>query len=273
MFLKALPVVINTFDKVSVRLDDFYRRQRAHEESTHVAGLRHFQTGDSVPVSVIKRNAPWLKLTPRPVTAPSMITHEEAQYYTYIGSFYSGAGRAIELGPWLSASTHHIVRALESNPNFRSRLFVVDDFIWRPAWMNPHVPPEQRLPAHACFRHMFDCHARSIAHLLDVHRAKIVDYDGNESLPSLHWSGEPIELLYVDCGRTVAVNDAWYTTLSPFFIKEKTLIIMQDWRTHREIPRQWFNQTKLFTESKGASLRLIHEVSYGGLAAFLFIGA
>ena len=48
--------------------------------------------------------------------------------------------------------------------------------------------------------------------------------------------------------------------------------MMQDWRLHREVPVQWYNQTKQFTDSKGNQIELIHELTNGGLATFLFRG-
>jgi hypothetical protein len=109
-----------------------------------------------------------------------------------------------------------------------------------------------------------------VSQLLNVQRVKITDYDGNEGLPILSWCGDPIEILYVDCGRTYAVNDAWYNHLKSSFIPGRTLIVMQDWGVHRETPRKWFNQTLIFTESKQDSLLLIHEVQHGCIATFLF---
>jgi hypothetical protein len=112
-----------------------------------------------------------------------MITREESQYYEYIGRFYEGIGCAVELGPWLGASTHHIVESLAKNPYFSGkRLYVFDDFVWRSNWMDQHVSEAEQLPNHASFRRLFDKYTRDIAHLLIVERAKITDYDGNEAL-------------------------------------------------------------------------------------------
>jgi hypothetical protein len=41
---------------------------------------------------------------------------------------------------------------------------------------------------------------------------------------------------------------------------------------HKEIPVKWYNQTKQFTDSKGASLELVHELCHGGIATFLYRG-
>ena len=41
-------------------------------------------------------HAPWLSAVPEAIDTPAMISHEEAQYYMYLGSFYEGRGRVVE---------------------------------------------------------------------------------------------------------------------------------------------------------------------------------
>jgi DNA polymerase IIIc chi subunit len=68
-----------------------------------------------------------------------------------------------------------------------------------------------------------------------------------------HWIGKggPIEVLVVDCGRSLAVNDAWWTIYSSRFVPDKTLIIMQDWQNHKRVSEVYLENTKIFTHSKG----------------------
>ena len=202
-----------------------------------------------------------------------MISHEEAQYYDFIGAFYEGIGRALELGSWLGGSTQYIVRGLTTNPRFSGqRLHVVDDFIWRASWMNSYVADDEKLPNNASFRQFFEKYTKHIQDLLIVQEAKLMDYDGNESLPQFTWCRDPIEFLYVDCGRSWDVNQAWFRCLRPHFIRGRTLIMMQDWGLYRERPRKWYNQTLEFTESRGSEIELIHQVTDGNLATFLYMG-
>ena len=237
------------------------------------AKVMNFDGTSQLNVCVMSPNAPWRSRAPQKIDTPAMISQEEAQYYDFIGSFYEGIGRVLELGPWLGASTQYIVQGLSKNPHFAGqRLHVVDDFVWRAGWMNKYVPDSEKLPNHASFRLLFDRHTSKIRDLLTVHQAKLTDYDGNESLPQFSWNGDPIEFLYVDCGRQWEANQAWYRNLRSHFIPGRTLIMMQDWRLHRERPRLWFNQTREFTESKGTEIELIHEVAQGGLATFLYKG-
>ena len=206
------------------------------------------------------------------ITMPGMISDEEAQYYEYIGGLYQGHGEAIELGPWLGKSTRHIIRGLDKNPKFIGRqLHVFDDFVWRSNWMNRHIADDEQLPNHSDFRHLFEKYVGNIRQRLNVTQGKIVDYEGNENLPQIDWSGAPIEIMYIDCGRTFEVNEAWYRIFSPGLVPDMSLLIMQDWRTHRERPRLAYNETHWFTAAH-PELEIVHEVKDGGIATFLYRG-
>jgi hypothetical protein len=266
---KAAETALNVMHRLTVKAQDIQRCILSQHRI--LPDIPSFDRSKRLTVSIMAHDPPWRRTPIEFINTPAMITTEEARYFTYIGSLYQGVGCAVELGPWLGASTQHIIAGLSKNPGFTGkRLYVFDDFVWRKDWMDQYVSASDRLPHHACFRHLFDRHTANIAHVLATKRVKISNYDGNESLPVLVWTGEPIELLYVDCGRTMEVNQAWWNCLHSAFIPNQTLIIMQDWRTHRAVPRKWFNQTLEFTDSKADQLLLLHEVSDGAIATFLF---
>ena len=87
----------------------------------------------------------------------------------------------------------------------------------------------------------------------------------------IEWDSRPIEIMYIDCGRTAQVNEGWFKVFSPRFIPDVTLLIMQDWRTHRERPRLNYNEMLRFTAAH-PEMELIHEVRQGELATFLYHG-
>jgi hypothetical protein len=209
-----------------------------------------------------------------PDATPGMISDEECRYYSWIARYYAGIGAAVELGPWLGKSTRYILQGLRANPIFKGRkLHVVDDFIWRASWMNDKVTAAEQLPDGQDFRFLFEKYSRALLPDVVIEQRRITSHGDNDHVPPLEeWSHGPVELLYVDCGRTFEVNEAWYRLFSKSFIPDRTVIMMQDWRLHREVPAQWFNQTKLFTDSKGAQLTLIHELESGCLATFLYRG-
>lgn len=230
-------------------------------------------SGVELGVHIMDKNPPWNAELLEDYDMPGMITREEAKYYKWISGFYSGKGRVVELGPWLGASTRSIIVGLRSNQAFSGqKLLVFDDFVWRKSWMDPYVEEKDRLANHQSFRHLFDRYTAPVAPDLTVQRARFAAYDGNESVPPLQWNSGAIELMFVDCGRTIAANEGWYSALSPYFIPDKTIIVLQDWRLHREVPFRWYNQTELFTLSKKQELQMIHELNDGGAATFLYVG-
>jgi len=231
-------------------------------------------TGERLTASVNESQAPWLALEVNEKSIPGMITKAETQYYLYVGRFYSGRGEVVELGPWLGRSTSYILDALLQNPNFSGRkLHVFDDFIWRSAWMDERAGEQKTMPNHADFRALFDKHTAGLAEHLEVRKRRISTYDGNEDVPPLAWNGRPVEMLYVDCGRTLAANEAWYELFEPHFLPGATMIVMQDWGLHQQVPVRWYNQTKQFTDSKGDALQLVHETLGGSVAMFLYRGS
>ena len=250
-------------------------RQRIARKSGGYQGISHIKSysGELLERSVLEKHTPW-DSTPVPASnIPGMLTEAEKRYYGFITGFYSGAGQVVELGSWLGLSTFYLIASLRDNPHFsKKRLYVYDDFIWRGSWMDQWVvgtditPPEN----HDSFHELFIRQLETMQDDMDVRQQKICDYDGNEHLPSLQWEGGPIEMLFVDCGRSLAVNEAWWTILSQSFIPDRTLIIMQDWQNHKQVPEVFWENTKIFTDSKMGQLEMIHEVRFAGIATFIY---
>jgi hypothetical protein len=245
------------------------RRKKA--KSQIIASVTSFDGTEQLNPSVSEDHAPWLDIVIEPSHIPGMISREERQYYNYLGRFYSGKGMAVELGPWLGCSTASIVTGLIQNPLFLGkRLYVYDDFIWRSEWMNNHVPKADQLENHQDFQFLFEKYTQPIGKYLAVEKRKIIACDGNESLPELTWDRGPIEIMYIDCGRTFEANEAWYKIFVRSFMPGVTLLVLQDWQMHSEIPVKWYNQIKQFVDSKGPQLQQIHELRKGGAGTFLY---
>jgi hypothetical protein len=254
-----------------VLLTDKIRRMSF--DQTVCDGFTSYDGSRQLQRSVQVIDSPWAGIELEAVDIPGMITDEEAQYYNYISDFYTGQGNVIELGPWLGKSTYYIAKALLRNPNYEGRtLKVYDDFVWRPDWMNDYVPEDERLKGGEDFQFLFEKYTSDVSSHVDVKKRKFVTYDGNDNVEQLKWDGDPIEIMYIDCGRTIEANEAWYSIFSNSFIPGKTLLIMQDWRLHRQLPVQWYNQTKIFTDSKMAQLEMIHELLHGDIAPFIWHG-
>lgn len=256
-------------------IDGRARQLAARNHRDLPVAISNWQGTEQLRRSVLERDAPWLRmpLSDHREESPSMIGPEEKRYYVYLGQFYGGEGEVVELGPWLGASTARIVEGLATNPKFDGRrVWVYDDFVWRGSWMDAHLPPTiDPPPDGGDFRPLFERFAAPYLDRLAVFARRIGDDDGH-GLPPFAWDGGSIELAFIDCGRTFEVNEAWYRVLSPHFIPNRTLVVMQDWHTHRQVPARWYNQIKQFTDSHGDALDLVHEVTVGGVATFLYRG-
>lgn len=229
---------------------------------------------------VLDPGAPWRQIQVVDYQIPGMISREEKQYYTFLGQFYTGEDFIVELGPWLGCSTSYIIDGLKNNSHFVGRkLYVFDDFVWRSSWMDRHYSEPDTPQNHGDFMYLFEKYAILYRESLEVSKVRIggpmegelEEFDSYKEIPLLVWNKGPIEMIFVDVGRTMLVNETWWSLLSPYFIPSKTLVVMQDWQTHKDVPQKWYNQVKDFTDSK-KQLELVHELANGNAAAFLFKG-
>src|SRR5262249_3008108 len=127
--------------------------------------------------SILSDAPPWAGEQLPVETVPGMITDEEKRYFRWVGRAYTGEGAVVELGPWLSCSTHHIVAGLRRSDSFTGRkLHVVDDFVWRSAWMDAYYDLPDRPANHGDFRPIFDRYTAPIASQIVAEKAKLTDY-------------------------------------------------------------------------------------------------
>lgn len=255
-------------------LQESERRDRSRRAPAIVPVIESVD-GRSLKRSILERRNPWALEEPPRFETPRMLTDEECRYYWYLSRFYSGCGECVELGPWIGYSTRLLVEALRRNSRFSGRrLRVFDDFVWRSEWMTPAIE-DSGLAApsnHGSFRHLFEAQISGLEGLVEVNEGKLSDFDGNEALAPIRWTGEPIELLVVDCGRSLAVNEAWWRAFSGSFLPDRTLIVMQDWQCFKAVPERHWENTKIFTDSKAGALDLIHELVEGATGTFVYRG-
>ena len=247
---------------------------RILETAAKVSVLRDpGQAAQRIPVSILSKSAPWNEATWKEPSIPGMITEEEGRYYKWLGSFYLGLGEVIELGPWLGKSTVCIVDGLLDSAKFPGKkLHVFDDFRWRAGFMNNYVTDDLKMLDDADFLPLFRSMTAGRADSIDARAVAIQLQSWNAALPALEWNQSPIEMVFVDCGKAFLENEAWFDVLSPHFIKDVTLIVMQDWRAHRKVPRKPHTQIWHFTETRGSSFELIHETIGGDVGTFLWRG-
>jgi hypothetical protein len=222
--------------------------------------------------SILSIKSPWAEYEPSDSDTglPHMLTSEEISYLSWISKELATENDVIvEIGPWLGKST----RLLTYGEGFRRKVTTVDDFVWRDTWMNNYVDPKLRLSNHETFEKLFRELNSDYADFFSILRRRLNVYDGNEKVEPLISDDLPnvIDLLFVDCGRTIEVNETWWQIMQPKLVSGESLIVMQDWKLWRECPQKWYNQTLMFSESHSDRLHLIHEVIDGGLAAFLYV--
>lgn len=226
-----------------------------------------------MPVSIMRRDAPWRAVPPPRHDVPGMITDEESQYYVWLGSHFLGLGEVVELGPWLGKSTLSIVDGLVKSGRFEGRkLNVFEDFIWRSSFMNNYVPPSKHRADGENFLPLFEEMTAARREWISAKACAIQRQSWNAHLPLLSWDGGPVEMMFIDCGKAFLENEAWFRAFSPAFIPGVTLLVMQDWRSHRKVPRQRYAHTWQFTESKAGAFELVHETLDGDVATFLWRG-
>lgn len=280
LILRALPTgwLIYLADEClrsRIKMQELVRQRRARLNPNMSSDVRSFDN-QRLYASVLERNPVWHTAEFPCCTIPGMLTDEEKIYYLYITKFFSGIGSIVELGSWLGQSTFYLLNGLQANPHFRAhKLVVYDDFVWRPSWMEKWLvgtnikPPKPYGSFEPLFLEQISEYLGSIEH----HRAKINDYDGNETMDRITWQcAKKIEMIVVDCGRMLSVNQAWWDIFSPSFIPGKTLIIMQDWQCCKSVPEVYWENTKIFTDSKAEEIELVHEVADACIATFLYCG-
>lgn len=259
--------------KVRLKLQERQRQLVAKAAQTLPAQIVSHDGDEALNRFVLSRNPPWSRIPIQECPVPGMLTKSEKQYYQYITNFYSGEGAVVEVGTWLGMSTFYLVHALRQNPKFQGPLYCFDDYVWRESmtkWISDHDLQAPSL--YESFLPLFEDGLSKSTIQADVVAtvAKVADYFGNEEIPFIQWEKGPIELLIVDCGRTLEVNEGWFQALSPSFIPGRTLIVMQDWQNHKVVPERFWENTKIFTDAHANCLDMVHEVAGAGIATFLF---
>jgi len=226
---------------------------------------------------ILNRTTSWSDLNIPACPVPSMLTQDEMRYYHYITRFYSGAGEVVEIGPWIGSSTYNIVGGLLDNPAFTAnkRLYVFDDFVWRSSWMNKWLAGTdiEPLDNHASFLPLFHEMTHQYADRIKATAMKLMDAGDNSNVPWFRWEHGPVELCFIDCGRALEMNETWYRELEPYFIPDRTMIVMQDWQNFKNVQEVYWENTKIFTDSKGSRIDHIHELRHSGTATFIYHGS
>jgi hypothetical protein len=259
------------------RLNDTLRHRKAKRSREILPPMiTRAQDGSVLQREILDRHPSWSGLSIPPCPVPTMLTLDEMRYYRYITGYYSGAGEVVEIGPWIGSSTFNIIGGLLENPAFTAekKVHVYDDFVWRSSWMEKWLTgTDIKGPGnHESFLPLFHEMTHENAERIEAQAMKLMDAGDNSDVPWFAWGGGLVELCFIDCGRTLEMNETWYKELQPYFIPDRTIIVMQDWQNFKNVPEVFWENTKIFTDSKGPALDQIHELRNSGTATFIYRG-
>jgi hypothetical protein len=151
--------------------------------------------------------------------------------------YYSGKGVIVDGGAFLGGSTVALADGLRRNrrrshaaakPIHSFDRFEVED--WTRSRFFPEGPP-----AGASFRDRFEDNIAPYADLVEVHAGDIRAH---------RWTGEPIEILFIDIAKHWTVCD-WLTwQFFPHLIPGRSLVVQQDYLYHHWVG--WLHVTMEF---------------------------
>jgi hypothetical protein len=157
----------------------------------------------------------------------TMLSEPERALLYWLGrDHYSGAGRVVDGGCFTGGSTLALGRGVRDGghgapepPIHVFDLFTSDDY------MAEHYFAPAGLPYRAgeSFRPEFERNTRAVADLLEVHEGDI---------RRVGWTGEPIEILFVDIAKDWTINDVLLREFFSCLIPGRSVVVQQDYVFH-----------------------------------------
>jgi hypothetical protein len=164
---------------------------------------------------------------------PAMITDDERRLlYWLTREYFTGEGAILDAGCYLGGSTAALAAGLadraEVPPGAKITsydLFLLDYF------MLVDIPDDMGLDEGDSFRPVFDRHLAGYEQFLDVREGNILEHG---------WSGEPIEIAFLDVLKSWPINDFVLEEFFGSMIPGRTIIVQQDF-VHEFAP--WIHVT------------------------------
>jgi predicted O-methyltransferase YrrM len=148
---------------------------------------------------------------------------ERKLLYHLARDVYSGAGAIIDLGAFCGASTCCLAAGLRDNPRaIERRVQSFDSFIASETYLVDFVRGQfgEQLALGQSFEAIFRRTVAEYADRIEVHAGDLLE----QSWPT----GEPIELLFVDIAKTLALSGKVLTEFFPRLIPGTSLVVHQD---------------------------------------------
>jgi hypothetical protein len=187
---------------------------------------------------------PWsdVELPAEVLRAPSMLSQSERRaLYVLARDYFQGAGRIVDAGCFLGGSTIALAAGLRDRAQEPENSAIVSYDLFR---VEPYTLEHFRddLPSTSTgdsFRPAFDANLSGFPGRYDVREGDIRE---------IGWSGEPIEILFLDIVKTWEISDSVLSDFFPHLIPGRSVLVQQDclWGTHpwlqvtMEILREYF---------------------------------
>ena len=166
-----------------------------------------------------------------PYPGPSMLSSEEKAFYYLLGStLLTLEGAVVDAGCWLGSSSFYLGKGIEQNKKFNGSQVIYAYDIFR--WDKNH---DQQIKKHlVSIKENDDFHFLTDK-FLETLKLRVVtrqiDYSISPSKIQYH-SGEPIEALIVDAGKTPKLLFNILEGYLPYCIEDKAVIFFQDYRDY-----------------------------------------
>jgi hypothetical protein len=185
--------------------------------------------GEATPPGALLASRPW-DLVTLPDDVRGVMTMlsepERALLYWLARDHYSGAGRIVDGGCFTGGSTLALARGvLDGSKGGANRPIHVYDLFRSDAYMLEQYFRPAGLPYAVgdSFRPEFDRATREVAPLLQVNEGDI---------RLLGWTGEPIEILFVDVAKDWSINDVLMRSFFSCLIPGRSVVVQQDFVFH-----------------------------------------
>lgn len=173
---------------------------------------------------------------------PTMLTEEELRMLNWAGETRVIPGtRALEIGPWLGASTYALAAGMRKGGQANIQLQSVDSFVWHP-FMSERTA--HSLEPGQSFESLFNDNLAELDDLIQPICARLPDdliqgdplYDSirdslPDTIPVFTWeSGPDLSLLFVDGAKSWRAYRHLLQQVSSSFMPDQTTIILQDYK-------------------------------------------
>ena len=165
-------------------------------------------------------------------TVSMLSASEKRLLYILARDWYSGAGAIVDAGCFLGGSTVALARGLQDRTTTPQSCVIhsFDRFILDP-FMIRHYCERDRYQEGDSFQPMYERNISEVRNLVEVHAGDVTEF---------HWTGGPIELLFIDIAKQWSINDHLLADFFPHLIPGVSLVIQQDY-VHEWCP--WLHVT------------------------------